>query len=75
MGLFQGLPPLFYRPDVFQKCAKKWISPHQTTLDEYGQYENTEGNGGCSNKPPPSTEDKVCKSFHDKIAKLGYKMF
>ena len=57
-------------PDVFQKCALRWVQPHQKTLDEYGQYQNTEGNGRCSKLPPPSVQDKVCKSFHDKIAEL-----
>ena len=51
-------------PDVFQKCAFKWISP-----DENG---NIDGNGKCSFHEPPSAQDKVCKTFHKRIAELKY---
>ena len=58
---------------MFQKCALKWVSPHQKTKDEYGQYDNFEGSD-CSMQPPPSAQDEVCKSFHEKIAELRYRM-
>ena len=51
-------------PDVFQKCAFKWVSP-----DEDG---NIGGNGKCSFHEPPSAQDKVCKAFHKRIAELKY---
>ena len=55
---------------MFQKCALKWVSPHQKTMDDYGQYDNIQGNGRCVTHPPPSAQDKVCKSFHEKIDEL-----
>ena len=59
-------------PDVFQKCALEWISPDETGKDPYNRYEYTDGHGRCSRHNPPSAHDKVCKSFHEKIAELKY---
>ena len=57
---------------MFQKCALKWVSPHENEKDIYDKYEYVDGNGRCSFSDPPSAQDKVCKSFHAKIAELKY---
>ena len=47
-----------------------WID-HQPFLTT-DEYKTTYGShGGCEKSlPPPSTEDKICESFHEKISQL-----
>ena len=57
-------------PEVFKKCALKWVSPHEKILDDFGQYENTDGHWGCSTMPPPSAQNELCKTLHGNIEQL-----
>ena len=57
-------------PDVFKKCAYKWVTPDNNATDDYGLLEDPDGNGQCSFRLPPSALDEVCLSFHKKIKEL-----
>ena len=57
-------------PDVFTKCAKKWVAPNHMTVDEYRYYDDVDGNGECSKRKLPSALNEVCLTFHDKIEEL-----
>ena len=58
-------------PEVFKQCAKEWVSPDRiSSKDDYGQYEDTDGHGRCSQETPPSALDELCKTFHEKIKEL-----
>ena len=43
---------------------------HQYILT--GEYKTKVGGYGCEkSQPPPSTEDKICEKFHEKIGQLS----
>ena len=41
-----------------------------STLFTDGEYKNIYGGMGCASEPPPSTENKICKKFQEKIKQL-----
>merc|ERR1712032_1082699 len=58
-------------PEVFQTCSTKWIRNSDKSKDEYEEYKNTYGSYGCEkSQPPPSSENAICKKYHEKIGQL-----
>ena len=55
-------------PEVFQRCAPYWVDDRYKKLDSFGKYRTTKG---CFHGDPPSTNDEICKSFHEKIKSIG----
>ena len=55
---------------MFQKCSKYWVMPDDRKKNRFDKFENLKGNGQCLKIPPPSANDIICKSFHDKIKEL-----
>ena len=41
-----------------------------STLFTDGEYKNIYGGMGCASEPPPSTENKICKKYHEKIKQI-----
>ena len=56
---------------MFKRCARKWVRPDKKNLiDDYGNYEEVLGHGGCATEEPPSFLSEECKYFHAEIEKL-----
>ena len=48
--------------------TEDWTN-HKTFLTD-GEYKNIFGGMGCVSEPPPSTENKICKKYHEKIKQI-----
>ena len=53
-------------PEVFQKCASKWVAPNEK-LNKWEKY-NVQIK--CTHAPPPSSYNKLCKAYYDKVESL-----
>ena len=49
--------------------TNNYKSPYSHSLAE--EYKNTYGSYGCEkSQPPPSSENAICKKYHEKIGQL-----
>ena len=55
-------------PEVFQKCAPKWVAPNEK-LNKWGDgYKYVQEK--CTHVPPPSSYNTLCKAYYDKVESL-----